>query len=231
MTPALVRRQPQACIEAVLTWLIDLHIATSQDHGDAQDWFACLVEHPLNYFESMFPLSDEEKRLLDQTRALIAPLRNAEVTTVFEHGDLSAPNILLAARDGLGVVDWELAEPQGLPALDLFFFLTFIAFARRRTRKQTDYLVAFHEAFFGPGAWAWPYVRRYATKLHLSSEVLKPLFIVCWSRYVTNIVLRLHDFGAREGLEEETAVWLRTNRYYTLWRHTVQHVQELHWAS
>jgi hypothetical protein len=176
----------------------------------------------------MFPLSDEEKRLLEQTCELIAPLRAADMTAVFEHGDLSAPNILIAGPDGLGVVDWELAEPQGLPGIDLFFFLTFVAFSQRRIRKQTDYLIAFHKAFFGPGAWAWPYVMRYATKLQLSAEVLKPLFILCWSRYVTNIVMRLHDLSSRAGLEEETATWLRTNRYYALWRHTVQHVQELH---
>jgi aminoglycoside phosphotransferase (APT) family kinase protein len=176
----------------------------------------------------MFPLSDEEKCLLDQTRELIAPLRDADVTAVFEHGDLSAPNILMTGPDGLGVVDWELAEPQGLPAVDLFFFLTFIAFAQRRARKHTDYLVAFHEAFFGPQAWARPYFMHYAMRLQLPSEVLKPLFIACWSQYVTNIVMRLHDLSAWEGLEEETVTWLRTNRYYTLWRHTVQHVQEFH---
>jgi aminoglycoside phosphotransferase (APT) family kinase protein len=231
MTPVLVRRQPQACIEAVLAWLIDLHIETSTCHENGKEWFSCLVERPLDCFESSFPLSDEEKRLLDQTRELITPLRDADVTAVFEHGDLSAPNILIAGAASLGVVDWELAEPQGLPALDLFFFLTFVAFARRRARQQTDCLAAFHEAFFGPRAWAWPYVIRYAAKLQLSSEVLKPLFIVCWSRYVTNIVMRLHDLSSWEGLEEETATWLRTNRYYALWRHTVRHVQELYEAS
>jgi aminoglycoside phosphotransferase (APT) family kinase protein len=228
MSPAVVRRQPKACVEAVLTWLIDLHHATATSSVSAQGWYKHLIERPLDRFERVFPLCAEEKCLLERTRVLIAPLHDMDVPLVFEHGDLSAPNLLLHGKDRLGVVDWELAEPQGLPAVDLFFFLTYIAFARRRFRTQRHYRAAFHNAFFGPTAWARPYVRRYAEHMHLSPLVLKPLFILCWSRYVANIVLRLNDLhGPKAELSNTTAAWLRTNRYYTLWRHTVDHAAAL----
>ncbi|MFQ6036408.1 MAG: hypothetical protein ACE5NM_11280, partial [Sedimentisphaerales bacterium] len=72
------------------------------------------------------------------------------------------------------------------------------------------------------------YVARYAERLHLSSEALKPLFILCWSRYVTNIILRLNDFGnSKTRLANETLAWLRSNRYYALWRHTLENIEKL----
>jgi aminoglycoside phosphotransferase (APT) family kinase protein len=228
MSPAVVRRHPKACVETVLTWLMDLHHATAAGSMHAKDWHTHLVERPLERFERVFPLRAEEKCLLEHTRELISPLHAATVPLVFEHGDLSSPNLLLHGQDSLGVVDWELAEPQGLPAVDLFFFLTYITFAQRRCRTQRHYRAAFHNAFFGPTAWARPYIVRYAERMQLPPEVLKPLFVLCWSRYVANIVVRLNDLhGAEGGLEHNTATWLRTNRYYALWRHTVDHVAAL----
>lgn len=228
MSPAVVRRQPQACIETVLTWLIDLHQATPKARQEVKDWLKCLTEWPLDHFESVFPLCPDEKRLIGRTRELIAPLHDSDVFPVFEHGDLSSPNILLQEKGSLGVVDWELAEPQGLPVVDLFFFLTYVAFAQRRSRSQKAYQAAFHKAFFGPTAWARPYIIRYAERLQLPLEGLRPLFILCWSRYVPNIVMRLNGLNDSEkGLEDRTVIWLRANRYYTLWRHTIEHVKEL----
>jgi aminoglycoside phosphotransferase len=230
MSPALVRRQPDLCLDTVRTWLVDLHVATATYNADATDWNRRLLEDPLERFARVFPLCAEERRLLSQTRAHTAALRHAKVPLVCEHGDLSAPNILLHRNDRLGVVDWELAEAQGLPAVDLFFFLTYVAFAQRHARKLRHHLTAFHRAFFGPTAWARPHIVHYAAQLQLSPEVLRRLFVLCWSRYVTNLVMRLHDLhGTGEKLGQETAAWLRMNRYYALWRHTIEHVHELHW--
>jgi aminoglycoside phosphotransferase len=228
MSPARVRRQSQACIEAVLTWLIDLHVSTANRSVPPSRWFERVATHPLDYFENVFLLHPEEKTLLDRTRELTGPLCGSEVPQVFEHGDLSAPNILLSAQGGLGIVDWELAKAHGLPAVDLFFFLTYIAFSRRRARKFKKYIAAFHEAFFGPTAWARPYIMRYAEALQLSPETLGPLFVLCWSRYVATLGTRLHGSnGTEEGLAHGTAVWLRSNRYFALWDHTVRHVHAL----
>ena len=228
MDPTLVRRQPQACISAGLTWLIDLHQATISHPADAGQRLQDLVEDDLAHFEGVFPLCAEEKHLIEQTHMMLAPLYTAVVPLVFEHGDFSAPNILKPARGGLAVVDWELAEPQGIPAVDLFFFLAYTAFAQQRARKLKDYLAAFRQAFFGTTAWTRPYIAQYAHSLHLPPEVLKPLFVLCWSRYMINLVMRLNDLPAHQGqVDHATATWLRSNRYYALWRYTLEHVGDL----
>jgi len=160
-------------------------------------------------------------------------LQSADFPLVFEHGDFSSPNILMRPSGDVGVVDWELAEPRGLPAVDLFFFLAYSAFARNRAETPEDCLVAFHEAFFGPQAWAQEYIARYRRILRLPTASLKPLFIACWSRYVASFLARLNDLGAgpREVPDQETAMWLRNNRYFHLWRHAVKHADELRLAD
>jgi thiamine kinase-like enzyme len=228
MRPAVVRRQPQMCIAAMMKWLFELNEARRKPADVNDDWYRRLILRPLEYFEAMFPVCAEEKDLLGKTRELAQTLRERSLPLVFEHGDLSSPNILLGNNNEIAVVDWELAESRGLPAVDLFFFLTYVAFARERARDEHDFLNAFQNAFFGPRAWAIPYILQYREFLQLSSNVLKPLFVLCWSRYVAGLVTRLKE---REDpslpLSERDANWLRRNRYYTLWKYAVENMNEL----
>jgi len=233
MRPAVVRRRPDECCEAVICWLIDLQKASSQCHHDRKESFYRLIEAPLEYFECAFPLSTEEEHLITETRKLTHSLQRLDFPLVFEHGDFSSPNILLGPRGDIGVVDWELAEPRGLPAVDLFFFLTYLVFAQNQTETPEDCVGAFHEAFFRPQGWAREYIARYSEIIRLPAAALKPLFIACWSRYVGGLVARLNDLGAGPRSEpgQETATWLRDNRYFHLWRHAVQYADELRLAD
>jgi len=232
MSPAVVRRQPELCTEAPITWLLNLHLATATRSAKHDEWFERLVENPLNQLKKMLPLSAEEGRLIDQTIAMMNPFRDGDLPLVMEHGDFSSPNILQDENGRAGVVDWELAEPQGLPAADLFFFLTYIAFAKQNARKNADYLNAFQQAFFGPKAWAWPHVARYREQLDLAPEIIVPLFVTTWGRYVAGLVMRLQEFNETGGIVgNETVKWMRSNRYYVLWKYAIEHVKELQVAS
>jgi hypothetical protein len=230
MSPAVVRRQPEACIEAAMAWLFDLqgtNSATadwkSNGRSSARHWYDRLVEQPFKQFKDILPPSAADGNLIGQTVALLEPFRDHDMPLVMEHGDLSSPNILQDENGRVGVVDWELAEPEGLPAADLFFFLTYIAFARQNARKNAEYLNAFHQAFFGPRAWAWTYVKRYSEPYNLSREILAPLFVATWGRYVAGLVMRLQESNeAGNKVGDETMQWLRTNRYYLLWRYAIE---------
>ncbi|MGH7597177.1 MAG: aminoglycoside phosphotransferase family protein, partial [bacterium] len=233
MSPAIVRRQPESCIEPALTWLLELQQATaSSTPRDDRDWFERLVEQPLQQFKTLLPPSAEEASLVDQTLALMRPLRDHDMPLVMEHGDFSSPNILQDEKGRVGVVDWELAEPKGLPAADLFFFLTYIAFARQNARKSAEYLKAFQEAFLGSKAWACSYVMRYRERLNLAPEMLTPLFVVTWGRYVAGLVMRLQESNeASSMVGNETVKWLRSNRYYLLWRYAIENLKEIKLAG
>jgi aminoglycoside phosphotransferase (APT) family kinase protein len=218
----------QHYVEGVVRWLTDFHQATqTRSRGDT-DWYQRLVDDPLRHFQETLRLSSAEQELVEQTQRLIGTLKDNDIQLVFEHGDLGPPNILFADRERPGVVDWELAVPKGLPAVDLYFFLTLVGFVEKGAKTNAEYVSAFHEAFFGRSAWARPFVQRYAGSMGLSSETLRALFVVCWSRYVAGLVIRLHDSDdSARSLDGVTAQWLRSNRYFTLWRHSVENFSDL----
>ena len=148
MRRALVKRRTAACLSAAMEWLQEVHRASMVPGKTVANSFEALAESRLQALESSFPLSERERGLLERARQLIEPLRSAAIPLVFEHGDFSAPNILIDGNHRLGVVDWELAEPLGLPAADLLFFLSYVAFSREGAEKSEQYLSAFRRAFW-----------------------------------------------------------------------------------
>ncbi|MFQ5652193.1 MAG: aminoglycoside phosphotransferase family protein [bacterium] len=173
--------------------------------------------------------SDSDKTLLAKTQDCATSLQGHLLPLVFEHGDFSSPNLLISEHNALGVVDWELAQRYGLPGVDLFFFLSYIAFATTGASKSQEYLDAFSGAFFGASAWAGSYVQRYCQRLDLDPQVIPPLFVICWSRYLGSLIRRLSLAAPqRKPLSHDTQQWLRANRYYQMWRYTVENLDKLH---
>jgi Phosphotransferase enzyme family len=231
MHPALARRQPDRCVRAVLDWLLDLGAATTTWSKDTRDWFSRLVEQPLSRLESVWPEASYETFYLNEIRRLTRRMQDFDLPLVTEHGDLSAPNLMLLRDGSAGVVDWELSEVNGLPAVDLFFFLTFVAFARRSAHTEDEYVFAFDEAFFGDRAWARPWVLEYAREIELPPESLTPLFLLGWTRYLAKAAVRLKVDGCGSQFpESEPLAFLRNNRYYRLWRHALEHAHQLKWT-
>ena len=154
MDPTIVRKNHKKCIEMTIDWLYSIYISTRCPAMVTPNWFERLVEQPIQGFARKIPLNEEESCLLNRTRETAEALREMDLPIVFEHGDLSHPNILLLDQGSIGVVDWEQAEPLGLPACDLFFFLAYVGFAMNKSRENGDYLAAFQSAFFGKDAWS-----------------------------------------------------------------------------
>jgi len=232
MGPAKVRRHLVRCCRTMIDWLTAMRVPDDLPADHDAGWFQRLIDRPLHGFEKAFPVSAEEARSLEETRRVVWALDAANLPPVFEHGDLSHPNVMVLRDGKAGVIDWELAEPRGLPATDLFFFLTYAAFAVEKAATGVEYVRAFHAAFFERSAWARPYVSAYARRLQLPPETLTPLFVACWARRVAGLLTRpdeTEDFPARVG--RDTAQWLRANRYYLLWRHTLLHLHELRWNA
>lgn len=146
-----LQRDVERSVAAVADWVVELSRADRDTAARADESYERLLEKPLRRFGAVLP---EDSDLVERTLELVRPLREGHVPPVFEHGDLSHPNLIRLADGRVGVVDWELAEPRGLPAHDLCFFLAYAAFARGRAGTTDQQLRAFDEAFFGPDAWA-----------------------------------------------------------------------------
>ncbi len=227
MDRAYVRARPDLCVQTVAAWLSELHGATGAQ-VDAAEWRR-VIDDPLDRLDTLCADRPPERALIRRTRETVAPLREASIPLVFEHGDLSAPNLLIDERGRVGVVDWELAIPRGLPATDLFFFLTFVAFARGRAHSRRSWLAAFRDAFFGPDAWAAGRIREYARALRLPAETLEPLFVSTWARYVAGEASRLGaDDISGKGGAGELVECIASSRFRILWEYAVDHRHELH---
>lgn len=228
MNPVFVQNNLDLSLKTGMKWLLDFHSATRHRVENTENWFARQVDSPVHLIEKALDLTPNEQKLIVRMRELVAPLRHTDLPVVVSHNDFSHPNIMLCADNGLGVVDWELADADGLPAFDLFFFLKYIAFARNDARTNEIYVRAFREAFFGETAWAKPHLARYCEALKLDAGLLPPLFVLCWLQYVAGLISRLAD-GADAGgkLDDKTAAWLRENRYFVLWRETIENSDKL----
>lgn len=227
LTSSEVRRRPAACAQAVVDWVTTLHTASSQWNTRAMISAREHWSEPLERMARTHPLTAQDAELVARTWALTTPLREESFPVVFEHGDLSAPNILITGAGTLNIVDWELATAAGLPGQDLFFSLAFLAFARERASSEPQYVDAFARAFLGPRAWAWPYIERYAESLDLDRELLPALFVACWSAYVARRTERLALSAVTSESPDERWTRIKRNHYFAIWSHAVRNIADV----
>ncbi len=195
MNPPWVRRHPAAALRAGLAFVSSL--PTTAGITDASWWAQHLVAPLSALGKRAAELSPE---LLEQTLLLLAPLTQVALPTVFEHGDLSDPNLLIGGDEGLQVLDWERALAHGLPTHDLIQLLTYLGDARADARSAEDKVVAYEQAFCGKSAWARPHLNAYLRARGISEDLRPALLLACWARASASLVTRLSypaEVGAR----------------------------------
>jgi len=222
LDPASMRAGFTRKVAAVCDWLGDFQALHRQLETGTHTLDALIEDTEDTLLRGLGP--DLAGLPLDRTRAAVEELR-ASVGPAFEHGDLSHPNLLELPSGEVGVLDWELADPQGLPASDLFMFLTYAAQARGRARNERSRKRAFLEAFFSPCAWVGDACDRYARALEIPRQLLRPLFVLGWARCLAQLVQRLEL--DRTGSPTDGTRWVQQHRYFEYWRYGTEHLQEL----
>jgi hypothetical protein len=179
----------------------------------ADRWRARLIEPVVAQFEENFgPVIDQA--LLPQAVTLLESL--GPLPLVCEQRDFSPWNLLRTERGELGVLDWESAEAQGLPGLDLIYYLTFLSAyldgsiytgdlveARRRCLDRATEM----------GALAEESLARYLERLELSAAPWQALAVLAWMIHARSDYRHfLLDLGTAPSVEQ-----LRTSRFLRLW--------------
>jgi hypothetical protein len=192
-------------------WLADL-----AGHAPARpraEWWQRLVEATLTDFEQSFgSILDPER--LRATRAVLATM--GDLPLVCEQRDCSPWNVLIAPDGKLVVLDWESAEPRGLPALDLIYFLTYLAFfldgAMETGRFRESYRAALDPATFTGGVLA-ECQSRYLTLTGIDFEALRPLRLLAWIIHSRSEYRRITaEAGSQPGPDT-----LRGSVFVSLW--------------
>jgi hypothetical protein len=182
----------------VAAWLLEL--AGRPQPLAEQEWRPRLVEERLALFESQF----DEALGAEGLGALRQRLESiGELPLVVEHRDCSPWNVVLTGS-GPALLDWESADPQGLPALDLVYFLAHAAFlvdgalvegtlgprrAEESYRRLLDPRTPTGEVFAGC-------MREYCDPLGVAPEAQAALRLLCWV---------LHSSSEHRHLEMEAA--------------------------
>jgi hypothetical protein len=138
------------------------------------DWRRRLVEEPLEWFERCFWPLPAAGSVLDGL---------GEIQLTVEHRDCSPWNVLMTPGGAPVLLDWESAEPEGLPGLDLVYFLANCAFVldgaleRGRTRETYARLL---DPATDHGQVAARAVAEYTAALGISAEDFRRLRLLCW---------------------------------------------------
>jgi hypothetical protein len=158
-------------------WLTGLAGGTPRARDD---WWPRLVGEPLARFErnfgDVFPADP-----LTALRDLLGEIGDLPETC--EHRDCSPWNVVLDERGAPGLLDWESAEPHGLPGLDLAYFLANCAFVldgaleSGNTRKSYEHLLDPATPY---GKVAADCVAEYCDRLGLAGEDFARLRLLAW---------------------------------------------------
>jgi hypothetical protein len=212
----LVRTDPARWIGAAVAWLANLPRGTPGTSANLDE----LVREPLERVRDARPDDRDLGTLVERTLAALAPLESPALPAVFEHGDLSHPNLLVRHDGGLGVLDWELARRDGLPLHDLCFYLEYVA--RATGGEAGDPFDRLERVLAHPTWGAVAALRSEAARLGLDRARLPALIAVCWARAFA----RQAELGSLHRLDTITGE-PRSSRYYRLWEGAVDREAQL----
>ncbi|MGZ9275849.1 MAG: phosphotransferase [Candidatus Limnocylindrales bacterium] len=207
LDPRTVRRDRGAAATAVVAFVARLPVGGVEGDGDRDAGGPGLAAAALERLDRAGVAPD----LVERSWPLVERLRAGALPTVFEHGDLAHPNLIRRTDGTLGAVDWERAEPDGLPLHDLTMALAYIAAASAATSASTPDLQAeaFVSALSGQDAWAAPLLDAELDRLAIDRGLRGALTVVPWIRTAAFLA------------ERTTPDWLRTDRSVALWRATL----------
>ena len=201
----------------VTEWLADLAGHTTP--CNRSDWWERLIETTVDEFEQNYGRVIDPAKV-QATRAILATL--GDLPLVCEQRDCSPWNVLIDNEGELVILDWESAEPRGLPMLDLIYFLTYLIFfldgAMESQRFTESYRTMLDPATF-TGRIVADCQQLYLDGVGLDVIVLRPLRLLTWLIHSRSEYQRL----AAAGNGQPDPADLRRSLFVSLWEGELSH--------
>ena len=142
--------------------------------------------------------------------------RTGPLPIVMEHRDPGPWNLFVSRDQRVHVLDWESSEPLGLPALDLVYFLTYLAFqldgAEDLPSRRSSYRAALDPSTT-IGRIVAESLARYGALTGLDPAAYRPLRILTWLIHSRSEYRQFEaDAAGRPSLES-----LRHSLFVSLW--------------
>lgn len=192
---------------AVVEWLLELGVSTAHAVSDASRQ-ARYLEALLERFDELYRPDRPASRFLERELSTLATEAGA-LRLVFQHGDPGPWNVVVTADGSPGFLDWEAAEPDGMPLWDLFHFLRSFGLTVSRKAGRHDPGRSFGDqmlATSGLNRLLVDATGRFCDETGLPTRLIEPLFYFCWIHRAVKEASRL----PREALA--------SGRYYNLLR-------------
>ncbi len=134
-------------------------------------------------FTSIYQLSARHIDFLKQQISDISFSRHP-FPLVFCHGDAGNWNVVVSRERKAQFLDWEAAEPVGMPLWDLFYFIGgFGNWIARKQQGNPDKLKSFQQHFLQPSDLSDLLAKvtsRYCDEVGLDKRLVAPMFYTCW---------------------------------------------------
>jgi hypothetical protein len=193
-------------------WLADF--APRPRPTPADVWWNRLVGTPLADFTRAFsPVLDPG--MLRETTEVLEDL--PPLPLVCEQRDFGPWNVLVAPDGQLVVLDWESAEVSGLPALDLVYFLSYLAFFLEGTVDSDRAFASYRRTLDSTtptGRIVAESVAHYVARTGIEASAIRPLRLLTWIIHSRSEHRRL-TADAGGGAPSGTA--LSASLFFRLW--------------
>jgi hypothetical protein len=162
----------------VTDWLAAL--AGRRAARPASAWLEALVEPTLARFAREFG-AVADPGLMRDGAAIARTI--GDWPAVPEQRDFGPWNLLVTPEGSLGVLDWESAVLDGLPALDLLYYLAYAGFKRDGAHRREARVLSYRRSLDPStrfGAVRAECLARYLDALGLGAAALAPLRVLLW---------------------------------------------------
>jgi hypothetical protein len=197
-------------LHAACDWLAELALRTVE-HRAAAD-VASALDDLMGRFLSIYRLAPDEQRYLAQQIEAVG--REGTLPVVFQHGDPGSWNMLVSEEGQVVFLDWESAEPAGLPLWDLLYFMRSYGTLVSRREGVRGRLQAAARHFLTPTAMHVFIADRVADAAHsieLPPAMIRPFFYACWMHRALKEATRM------------TPTTIERGHYLRLLRHFIAH--------
>jgi hypothetical protein len=174
-------------------WLAELSAFTADFTTGTPQVIATVLRRIFFRFINIYQLDQKQRDFLESQIIRLGESSEG-IPVVFQHGDPGTWNVRISEHGKAVFLDWEAAEPKGMPLWDLFYFLRSYCTWSANVRGVRNSLEGFVQQFMSESSLSSLVVnsvKEYCERINLPKNLVEPLFYTCWMHRALKEATRL----------------------------------------